>query len=88
MVEIRCNRQANIRVCPLDDHTILPLRIKGFSGTFLMVRWLRLHALNEGGLGSIPAGQETRFRMLQLKILHAETKTWGSQISKLILKKN
>ena len=88
MVEIRCNRQPNIRVCPLDDYTILPLRIKGFSGTFLMVRWLRLHALNAGGLGSIPAGQETRFRMLLLKILHAETKTRGSQISKLIVKKN
>ena len=60
-----------------------------------MVRWLRLHALNAGDQGSIPAGQETRSHMLQLrvcmlqvKILQDETKTQCSQTSKLILKKN
>ena len=45
-------------------------------GDFLVVQWLRLHAPNAEGLGSIP-GQETRFHMLQtrLKILSATTKT-------------
>ena len=53
---------------------------RGVLGTSLVVQWLRLHALNAGGLGSIP-GQGTRScmlqlrsRMLQLKILHATTK--------------
>ena len=31
-----------------------------------MVQWLRLHASNAGGLGSIP-GQGTRSHMLQLR---------------------
>ena len=35
-----------------------------------MVRWLRFHALNAGGLGSIPS-QVTRSQMPQLKILCA-----------------
>ena len=39
-------------------------------GNSLVVQWLRLHAPNAGGLGLIP-GQETRSRMLQLKILGA-----------------
>ncbi|TEA40834.1 hypothetical protein DBR06_SOUSAS19710043, partial [Sousa chinensis] len=46
----------------------------------LVVQWLRLHAPNAGGLGSIP-GQGTRspmpqlrVHMLQLKILHTATK--------------
>ena len=61
-------------------------------GTSLVVQWVRLHAPNAGGLGSMP-GQATRSRMLQLrvrmpqlkiphattKILHASTKTWHSQ---------
>ena len=45
-----------------------------------MVQWLRLHAPNAGGLGSIP-GQGTRSHMLQLrahipqpKVPHAATK--------------
>ena len=38
-----------------------------------MVRWLRLHAPNAEGLGSIP-GRKTRSRMLQLKILCATAK--------------
>ena len=44
------------------------------QGISLVVQWLRPHAPNAGGPGSIP-GQETRFCMLQLKILHAATKT-------------
>ena len=43
-------------------------------GASLMVQWLRLHAPNAGGPGSIP-GQETRFP-------DAKTKTWCSQINK------
>ena len=35
-----------------------------------MVQWLRFHAFNAGGPGSIPS-QVTRFQMPQLKILHA-----------------
>ena len=52
-----------------------------------MVQWLRLHAPNAGGWGSIP-GQGTRSHMpqlrvciLQLKILSAATETWCSQIN-------
>ena len=59
-------------------------------GTSLVVQWLRLHAPNTGGLGSIPS-QGTRFHMLQLKILHvakkilhAATKTHCSQLNKQI----
>ena len=46
----------------------------------LMVRWLRFHSPNAGGLGSIP-GQGTRSHMLQgrLRIPCAEAKTWSSQ---------
>ncbi|TEA38804.1 hypothetical protein DBR06_SOUSAS610174, partial [Sousa chinensis] len=43
----------------------------------LVVQWLRLHAPSAGGPASIP-GQGTRSHMLQLKILHATTKTWHS----------
>ena len=52
-----------------------------------MVQWLRLHAPNAGGLGSIP-GQGTRSctlqlraRMPQLKDPHAATKTRRSPIN-------
>ncbi|TEA40338.1 hypothetical protein DBR06_SOUSAS40510008, partial [Sousa chinensis] len=46
----------------------------------LVVQWLRLHAPNAGGPGSIPSGgtrshtPQLRVRMLQLKIPHAATK--------------
>ena len=60
----------------------------------LVVQWLRLHAANAGGLGSIP-GQGTRSHMLQLrvhmpqlKIPHTTTKTWHSQISNFFKKDN
>ena len=50
------------------------------SGASLVVQWLRMHAPNARRLGSIP-GQGTRsyrpqlrVQMLQLKILHVETK--------------
>ena len=49
--------------------------------TFLVVQGLTLHAPNAGAPGSIP-GQGTRSHMLQLKILHAATKTQCSQIHK------
>ena len=60
-----------------------------------MVQGLRLHAVNVGGLGSIP-GQETRSHMLRLrvlmprlKILRATTKTRCSQINTYLnIKKN
>ena len=41
--------------------------------TSLVIQWLRLHASNAGGPGSI-SSQGTRSHMLQLKILHAATK--------------
>ena len=59
-------------------------------------RWLRLHAVNARSPGLIP-GQGTtnrshmpqlRVRMLQLKILHAATKTWYSQINKYLKREN
>ncbi|TEA38501.1 hypothetical protein DBR06_SOUSAS110406, partial [Sousa chinensis] len=39
----------------------------------LIVQWLRLHAPNAGGPGSIP-GQRTRSQMLQPRSPHAATK--------------
>ena len=37
--------------------------LQGSFGTILAVQWLRLHASNTGGAGSVP-GQETRSHML------------------------
>ena len=45
-----------------------------YSGTSLVVHWLRLCASYGGGPGLIP-GQGTRSRLLQLRILHVATKT-------------
>ena len=39
----------------------------GIGGTSLVVQWLRLHAANTGGLGSI-IGQGTRSHMTKLRI--------------------
>ena len=50
-------------------------------GTSVVVQWLRVWAPNAGGPGSI-LGQGTRSHMIQLKILHAATETWCSQINK------
>ena len=50
------------------------------KGTSWVVHWFRLP-------GSIP-GQGTRSHMLPLKITHAATKAWYSQIGKLIFKGN
>ena len=41
-------------------------RSQPILGTSLVVQWLRLHAPNVGGLGSIP-GQGTRSHMLQTR---------------------
>ena len=38
-----------------------------WEGTSLVVLWLRLHAPNAGGLGSVPC-QGTRSHMLQLRV--------------------
>ena len=43
---------------------ILPQFKKCIEGTSLVVKWLRLHAPNAGGLGSSP-GQGTRSCILQ-----------------------
>ena len=58
-----------------------------YLGASLAVQWLRLHAPNAGGWGSIP-GQGTRSHMLQLsvcklqlKIPSTATETWSSQIN-------
>ena len=56
------------------------------DGTSLVVQWLRFHAPNAGDPGSIP-GQGNRSHMLQLKILHAATKTCHNQINKYVLKR-
>ena len=52
---------------------------KKWTGTSLVVQWVRLQAPGAKGLGFIP-GQRTRSHMLQLKILYASTKTQHSQI--------
>ena len=57
------------------------------SGDFLVVQWLRLHAPNAGGPGSIPA-LGNRSCMPQLKILHAAAKTWQNHINQSVIKKN
>ena len=46
-----------------------------------MVQWLRLHAPNVGGLGSIP-GQETRFHKLQLRVWKPQLKKNKKQTNK------
>ena len=56
------------------------LTLKQGLGTFLVVQ-LRLHAPNTRDLGLIP-DPGTRSHMLQLRILHAATKTWYSQMNK------
>ena len=64
---------------------------KFLPGTSLVIQWLRLCALNAGGLGSIP-GQTTRSHMLKLrvcmpkrKIPYTAPKTWHNQINKQII---
>ena len=52
-----------------------------------MVQWLRFLIPSAGNPGSIHS-QGTRSHKLQLKIAHATTKTWYSQINKFFLKKN
>ena len=52
-----------------------------YAGTSLVVQWLRLCILEQEDLGSI-FGQGTRYHTVQLKILHATTKTQHSQINK------
>ena len=56
-----------------------PLENKG-QGTSLVVRGLRLWPPKAGDLGST-SGQETRFYILQVKILSASIKTQHSQIN-------
>jgi len=51
-----------------------------------VAQWLRLCASSAGGMGLIP-GQGTRSHLLQLKILHAATKAWCSQINSFKKKK-
>ena len=57
---------------------------KYVSGTSLVVQWLRLCTSTAGGPGSSP-GQGTgdhamQLSLLKIKISHATTKTWCSQI--------
>ena len=47
-----------------------------FIGTSLVVHWLRLHAPNAGGLGSIP-GQGSRSHMLKIRVHIAGTKIFS-----------
>ena len=55
-----------------------------------MVQWLGLLASSAGGPGSIPDREtgshipQLGVRMLQLKIPHATTETWSSQINKYL----
>lgn len=60
----------------IHHQTQLGLPLKYIQGLpWIVVQWLRLCALNAGGLGLIP-GQGTRSHMPQLKIRSATTKTW------------
>ena len=64
--------------CLSKIHYNKALKLK--PGTSLVVQQLGCCCSNAGGLGSIP-GQGTRPHMLQLKILHATTKTLCNQIN-------
>ena len=46
-----------------------------------MVQWLRVHASNAGGLGSIP-DQGTQIPHATAKSVHDATKTWHNRIHK------
>ena len=52
-------------------------------GISLVVQWLTRHTLNAEGWSSIPS-QGSRSRMPQLIFPHATTKTWCSQINKIL----
>ena len=74
--------------------SLAPLCTRVFSsqecsslGTSLVFQWLRLHGLSGGGPGPIP-GQGTRVHRLQLKIMHAATKTWHSQTNKYLFRED
>ena len=61
-----------------------------YTGTSLVVQWLRLRAPNAGGLGLIPGRShmlQLRVHMPQLKIPHAATKisraTTKTQLSQI-----
>ena len=71
-----CSHRSLCLNCP---SLLPPMQLS--SKDFLVVQWLRRHATNTGGPGSIP-GQGTRSCMAQLKIPCATTKTWCSQINK------
>ena len=52
-----------------------------------MVQWVRLHAPDAGGQGSIP-GRGTRSRTLSLRSLHAATKDaacWASLVAQWLI---
>ena len=68
--QFKRNKQAKVR--NYKTHTIR---------TCLALQWLRLPTAKAGDLGSTP-GQGTSSDVLQ-KILHATTKIWHSQISKI-----
>ena len=57
---------------------------KHVSGTSLVVQWLRLCTPSAGGPGSSPVqgtgDHALQLSLLQIKISHATTKTWCSQI--------
>ena len=75
------NKGCKVVLAHLWSNTITALKEQE-TGTSLVVQWLRLHAPNAGGPGSIP-GQGTRSHMhATTKSLHAATKTWRSQINK------
>ena len=74
--------------CTRQSDWVCTHRLRSNIGTSLLVQWLKLHAVNEGGPGSTP-GQRTRSHLLQLKIRIPQwrlkipciaTNTWCSHI--------
>ena len=53
--------------------------MKKYPGTSLVIQWVRLHAPNTGGPGSIPVRELDPACMPQLRSPYASTKTWHSQ---------
>ena len=68
------HKRHNIAITCTSEHKLcIRHRIENMFRTSLVVQWLRLHAPNAGGQGSIP-NQRTRSHTLQLNTLHDSTK--------------
>ena len=86
--QVPISKRVVINTYFFDNEDVLFLQVEEVNlGTSLVVQWLRFHAPNARGLGTIP-GQDARSHMPQVKSLYAVNKTQCSQINKYIKKIN